>query len=49
VIWLVLLVLVILIFGLGSILKAAFWLLIILAAIAVAMFYFGSRRMGRRF
>ena len=48
-IWLVLLVLVILIFGLGSILKAAFWLLIILAAIAVAMFYFGSRRMGRRF
>ena len=48
-VWLVLLILLILIFGLGSILKAAFWLLIILAAIAVALFYFGSRRMGRRF
>ena len=43
-VWLILLVLLILIFGLGSILKAAFWLLVILAAIAVALFYFGSRR-----
>jgi hypothetical protein len=49
VVWLVLLILLILIFGLGSILKAAFWLLIILAAIAVALFYVGQRRMGRRF
>ena len=48
VIWLILLILLILIFGLGSILKAAFWLLIILAAIAVALFFFGNRRMGRR-
>jgi hypothetical protein len=47
VVWLILLILLILIFGLGSILKAAFWLLVILAAIAVALFFFGSRRMGR--
>ena len=44
-IWLVLLLLLILIFGLGSILKAAFWLLVILAAIAVALFFLGSRRL----
>ncbi|HKH31319.1 MAG TPA: hypothetical protein VKA45_09715 [Gaiellaceae bacterium] len=44
-IWVVLLFLLILIFGLGSILKAAFWLLVILAAIAVALFFFGSRRL----
>jgi hypothetical protein len=49
VIWLILLVLLVLIFGLGSILKAAFWLLVILAAIAVAAIFFGSRRLGRRF
>jgi hypothetical protein len=49
VVWLILLILLILIFGLGSILKAAFWLLVILAAIAVALFYFGSRRVGRRY
>lgn len=47
-IWLILLILLILIFGLGSILKATFWLLVILAAIAVALFYFGSRRIGSR-
>ena len=44
-IWLILLLLLILIFGLGSILKGAFWLLVILAAIAVALFFFGSRRL----
>ena len=48
-VWLILLILLILIFGLGSILKAAFWLLVILAAIAVALFYFGSRRIGSRY
>lgn len=48
-IWLILLILLVLIFGLGSILEAAFWLLVILAAIAVAAFFFGSRRMGRRY
>ena len=45
VIWIILLLLLILIFGLGSILKAAFWLLVILAAIAVALFFLGSRRL----
>jgi hypothetical protein len=49
VIWLILLILLVLIFGLGSILKAAFWLLVILAAIAVAAIFFGRRRLGRRF
>jgi hypothetical protein len=49
VIWLILLILLILIFGLGSILKATFWVLVILAAIAVAAAFFGSRRMGRRY
>ena len=43
-VWLILLILLVLIFGLGAILKATFWLLVILAAIAVALFYFGSRR-----
>jgi hypothetical protein len=49
VVWLILLILLILIFGLGSILKAAFWLLVIMAAIAVALFFFGSRRIGSRY
>ncbi len=48
-IWLILLVLLVLILGLGTILEAAFWLLVILAAIAVALFFFGSRRFARRF
>ena len=46
-IWLILLILLVLIFGLGSILKAAFWLLVILAVIGVAAVFFGSRRLGR--
>jgi hypothetical protein len=45
VIWLVLLLLLILIFGLGSIVKAAFWLLVLLALIAVVLFFVGSRRL----
>jgi hypothetical protein len=48
VIWLILLILLVLIFGLGSILKAAFWLLVILAVIGVAAVFFGTRRLGRR-
>jgi len=44
-VWLILLILLVVIFGLGSILKAAFWLLVILAAIAVALFFLGSRRL----
>ena len=44
-IWIILLLLLILIFGLGSILKAAFWLLVILAAITLGVFFLGSRRL----
>jgi hypothetical protein len=44
-VWLILLILLVVIFGLGSILKAAFWLLVILAVIAVALFFLGSRRL----
>ena len=44
-VWLILLILLVVTFGLGSILKAAFWLLVILAAIAVALFFLGSRRL----
>ena len=47
-IWLILLILLVLIFGLGSILKAAFWLLVILALIGVAAVFFGMRRLRRR-
>jgi hypothetical protein len=48
VIWLILLILVVLIFGLGTILEAAFWLLVILAVIGIAAVFFGTRRLGRR-
>jgi hypothetical protein len=48
VIWLVLLLLLVLIFGLGSILNAAFWVLVLLAVIGVVLFFFGSRRLRGR-
>jgi hypothetical protein len=48
VIWLILLILLVLIFGLGTILEAAFWLLVILAVIGIAAVFFGTRRLGRR-
>jgi hypothetical protein len=48
VIWLILLILVVLIFGLGTILEAAFWLLVILAVIGIAAVFFGTRRLRRR-
>ena len=47
-IWLILLILLVLIFGLGTILEAAFWLLVILAVIGIAADFFGTRRVGRR-
>lgn len=47
-IWLILLILLVLIFGLGTILEAAFWLLVILAVIGIAAVFFGTRRLGRR-
>jgi hypothetical protein len=49
VIWIILLLLLILIFGLGSILEAAFWLLVILALIAVVGFFFGTRSYRSRY
>jgi hypothetical protein len=48
VIWVILLILLLLIFGLGSLLKAAFWLLLIFALIGAVAVYLGSRRLGRR-
>jgi hypothetical protein len=48
VIWLILLILLVLIVGLGTILEAAFWLLVILAVIGIAAVFFGTRRLGRR-
>jgi hypothetical protein len=43
VIWLILLLLLILIVGLGTVLKVTFWLLVILAMLAVLGFLFGTR------
>ena len=42
-IWLILLILLALILGLGTILKVTFWVLVILAVIAVLGVLFGSR------
>jgi hypothetical protein len=48
VIWVILLILLVLIFGLGSILEAALWLLLILAAIVVIGAFLGGRAFRRR-
>jgi hypothetical protein len=42
-IWIILLILLALILGLGTILKIAFWILVILAILAVLGFFFGTR------
>ena len=42
-IWLILLILLALILGLGTVLKVTFWVLVILAIIAVIGFLFGTR------
>lgn len=42
-IWIILLILLALILGLGTILKITFWVLVILAILAVLGFFFGSR------
>jgi hypothetical protein len=46
--WIILLVLLIVIFGLGTLLEAAFWLLVILAVIAIAGVVLGGRALGGR-
>jgi hypothetical protein len=42
-IWIILLVLLALILGLGTVLKITFWVLVILAIIAILGFFFGTR------
>ncbi len=44
--WIVGLVLVIAIFGLGTLLEAAFWTLVLVAAIAVALVVAATRLLG---
>jgi hypothetical protein len=43
VIWIILLILLALILGLGTLLKITFWVLVILAIIAILGFLFGTR------
>ena len=47
VIWLILIVLLILVFGLGSVLEAAFWTLLIIAALVIVMSLAVARVLGR--
>jgi len=47
VIWLILIVLLILVFGLGSVLEAAFWTLLIIAALVIVMGLAVARVLGR--
>ena len=47
-IWIILIILLALIFGLGTVLEAAFWLLVILAVIVVVGALLGTRALGRR-
>lgn len=46
-IWLILIVLLILVFGLGSVLEAAFWTLLIIAALVIVMSLAVARVLGR--
>lgn len=46
-IWLLLIILLILVFGLGSVLEAAFWTLLIVAAVVVVLTLAGARVFGR--
>ena len=47
-IWIILIVLLALIFGLGTILEAALWVLLILAVIAIVGALLGARALGGR-
>jgi hypothetical protein len=49
VIWLILLILLALIFGVGTLLEVTLWILIILAVLAVLGALFGGRAVGGRF
>jgi hypothetical protein len=46
-IWILLIVLLILVFGLGSVLEAAFWILLIIAAAVVILALAIARALGR--
>ena len=46
-IWIILLILLALIFGIGTLLEAALWVLLIVAVIVVAAAFLGGRRLGR--
>ena len=46
-VWLFLLILLILVFGLGSVLEAAFWTLLIVAAVVVVLTLAAARALGR--
>jgi hypothetical protein len=45
--WIILIILLILVFGVGTILEAAFWLLLIIAAVIVIGALLGGRALGR--
>jgi len=47
-VWIILIILLALIFGLGTVLEAALWILVILAVIAVVGAILGSRALGGR-
>ena len=47
-IWIILIILLALIFGLGTVLEAALWVLVILAVIAIAGVVLGGRALGGR-
>ncbi len=46
-IWLVVLIVLVAIFGLGTLLEAAFWTLLVVAAVVVALAVLGARLIGR--
>ena len=46
--WIILIILLVLIFGIGTILEAAFWILLIVAAVVVIGALLGGRALGRR-
>ncbi len=46
-IWLVVLIVLVAIFGLGTLLEAAFWTLLVVAAVVVALAVLGARLFGR--
>lgn len=46
--WLLLVVLVVAVFGIGNILEAAFWLLVVFAVMIAALVFFGARAIKKR-